>query len=173
MLRMTCFLSIQKFKKKWVCALENLESLCTENEIISYSFLLEKIKDTGITEERLNLFLKHYTSKGDRIYFDKLNRDENFIVLSTQWLSNQLCHIITYKNIPEITEAIISHVHLSKIFKEKNVEQILHLFRDTSTFIPFNKNNELIPFLLPITTPTHHAMAFSSQGEPSKFCVSI
>ena len=146
-----------KIPKKWDCAWEILESLCTENQIISYSFLLEKIKGTEISEKRFDLFLKHYTSKGDLIYFDKLNRNENFIVLSPQWLSDQLCHIITYKNIPEITEGIISHVHLSKILKGKNFKQILHLFRDTSTFIPFDENNELIPFLLPIATPTHHA----------------
>ena len=107
-----------------------------------------------MTEEVVRLFLQHYTSKGDLVYFDKLDKNENFIVLDPKWLSSLLCGVITYKEIPEIKGGIISHDHLNKIFKRKNVKQILHLFRDTSTFIPFNENNELIPFLLPIGAPT-------------------
>ena len=93
----------------------------------------------------------------DLIYFDKLNQNENFIVLNREWLNKQLHGVITYKSNPEISEGIISHDYLNKIFKGKTFNQILHLFRDTSTFIPFNENKELIPFLLPIGTPTNDA----------------
>ena len=141
--------------RKWVVAKEVLERLNTEDKIISYSAALDKIKGVGLPEKDMKQFLQHYASKGDLIFFDKPNKNENFIVLDPQWLSTQLSRIINYEEV--IPNGIVSHDRLNQVFGKENVKIILHLFRDTSTFIPFNENNELIPFLLPIGKPTENA----------------
>ena len=143
--------------RRWVCFKDILERSYTENEIISYSAILQKWKGVSMSEDDLLPFLKYYTSKGDLIYFDRPNKDEAFIILDSQWLSKQLRQVITYKDIPEIKGGIISHDYVNHVFGKENSKQILHLFRYTSTFIPFNENNELIPFLLPIGKPTDSA----------------
>ena len=137
--------------KRWVIAKEILERLNTENKITSYSTVLQKVKAVCMEEDEMKLFLQHYTSKGDFIYFDKPNKNETFIVLDPQWLSKQLSRVINYEEV--IPNGIISHDHLNQVFGTENVKTILHLFRDTSTFIPFNENNDLIPFLLSIGKP--------------------
>ena len=138
--------------RKWVVAKEVLERLNTEDKIISYSAALDKIKGVGLPEKDMKQFLQHYASKGDLIFFDKPNKNENFIVLDPQWLSTQLSKIINYEEV--IPNGIVSHDRLNQVFGKENVKTILHLFRDTSTFIPFDENNELIPFLLPIGKPS-------------------
>ena len=153
--------------RKWVIAKDILERLNTENEIISYSTVLQKIKGVDIPEKKMPLFLQHYASKGDLIYFNKPNINEIFIVLNPQWLSERLCQVITYKK--EITKGIISHDYLNQVFGKENVKKILHLFRDTSTFIPFNENNELIPYLLPIGKPTEDAWPLAHKENQVNF----
>ena len=158
-----------KIPRKWVCAKEMLGATYAGTEILTYSSIMQRLKTGVMTEKEIHLFLQHYASKGDLIYFNKLNKNENFVVINPQWLSDQLCRVITYKDIPEITEGMISHAHLSQIFQQKNVKQILHLFRDTSTFIPFNEDSEIIPYQLPIGKPTDHAWPLAHKENQVNF----
>ena len=54
-------------------------------------------------------------------------------------------------------------------FHQKNVKQILYLFRDTPTFIPFNEDYELIPYQLPIEKPSDHASPLSHRENEVNF----
>ena len=145
-----------------------LENLYTGIEIVHYSSLLI-LKRTAVTEEKIHVFLQHYASKGDLIYFYKLNRNENLIVLNQQRLHDELCRVITYKDIPEITDGIITHTHLNQVFYRKYIQQILHQFRDASTFIPFNEDSELIPHQLLIRKPPDHAWPLAHKENQVNF----
>ena len=145
--------------KKWLgtqCTIKKL--VASHIYIIEYQSLLNEVKHYELNEEEFLMFLQHFHSKGELIYFSGNGFLNNFIILDPQWLSQQLRLIITYKNVEHINAGVLSHSHFEEILSHLSKDErnkLLILFEQSSLFIPFNDTDELIPCRLPLGKPNN------------------
>ena len=125
----------------------------------------------GIIDEKMvAAMLRFFHSQGDYLWYENLPEMKDVVIIDPQWLSDQLCTLITYRSSSSIISDGILHLEdLSKVWadmSEVNRSKLLCLFRNVGLCFSISVSDELFPCNLPIGWPDREM--WSSSPKPSE-----
>jgi len=163
-----------RIPRKWI-DLHNflIKKVDKQYPIITYQEFSELAHECGFETSRheLDPFLLHYKSCGELLYYFDVEELSDIIIIDPQWLSNQLCAVISFSATHLVKDGIIDHAQLEGAWRSIDPHmrgKVLSLFRQAGIFIPFSESSDLIPCRLPIGRPSDDIWPPASQSKENQ-----